>query len=140
VFDALAQVDELGYGMVLPTFEEMELGTPEVIRNGNNYGVKFKATAPALHIVKVDVEAEVTPTIGSEQQSEELVAGILSDMEKDRNSIWDKDFFGYSLSSFLTKGINDKLMSVPGDAQLKMRKTMGRIVNEGKGGMICILL
>ena len=125
---------------VLPTMEEMVLEEPEIIRQGQQYGVKLKASAPSLHIMKVDVETEVRPIVGSEQQSSELVDAMLGDFENDKQAIWDTNIFGRSLSSLVADGINNKLMSVPPDAEQKLRKTLGRIVNEGKGGVICILL
>ena len=140
LLDAMEQVDSLGYGIVLPTMEEMVLEEPEIIKQGQQYGVKLKASAPSLHIMKVDVETEVRPIVGSEQQSSELVESMLSDFEGDKQAIWDTNIFGRSLSSLVADGINNKLMSVPADAEQKLRKTLGRIVNEGKGGVICILL
>ena len=140
LLDALDQVDTLGYGIVLPTMEEMVLEEPEIIRQGQQYGVRLKASAPSLHIMKVDVETEVRPIVGIEQQSSELVDAMLGDFESDKQAIWDTNIFGRSLSSLVADGINNKLMSVPTDAEQKLRKTLGRIVNEGKGGVICILL
>ncbi len=140
LLDAIDQVDATGYGIVLPTMEEMLLEEPEIIRQGQQYGVRLKASAPSLHIMKVNVETEVRPIVGSEQQSSELVDAMLGDFENDKQAIWDTNLFGRSLSSLVADGINNKLMSVPVDAEQKLRKTLGRIVNEGKGGVICILL
>lgn len=140
LLDAMEQVETLGYGIVLPTMDEMVLEEPEIIRQGQQYGVKLKASAPSLHIMKVDVETEVRPIVGSEQQSSELVDAMLGDFENDKQAIWDTNIFGRSLSSLVADGINNKLMSVPSDAEQKLRRTLGRIVNEGKGGVICILL
>ena len=137
---ALEQVDSLGYGVVLPTMSEIELKEPEILRQGGQYGVKLRASAPSLHVMKVDVETEVSPIVGSEQQSKELVDGMLADFENDKQAIWDTNIFGRTLSSLVADGINNKLQNIPVDAEQKMRKTMGRIVNEGKGGVICILL
>ena len=140
LLDAVDQVEATGYGIVLPTMEEMVLEEPEIIRQGQQYGVRLKASAPSLHIMKVDVETEVRPIVGSEQQSSELVDAMLGDFESDKQAIWDTNIFGRSLSSLVADGINNKLMSVPAEAEQKLRKTLGRIVNEGKGGVICILL
>lgn len=137
---AVDQVEATGYGIVLPTMEEMVLEEPEIIRQGQQYGVRLKASAPSLHIMKVDVETEVRPIVGSEQQSSELVDAMLGDFESDKQAIWETNIFGRSLSSLVADGINNKLMSVPAEAEQKLRKTLGRIVNEGKGGVICILL
>ena len=140
IMEALEQVDRLGYGMVAPDKEDMELKEPEIIRQGQQYGVKLSASAPALHIMKINVETEVSPIVGTEQQSEELVSGMLGDFGENKQAIWETNIFGRSLSSLVQDGINNKLMSVPADAESKLRRTMGRIVNEGKGGVICILL
>lgn len=138
--DALEQVDNLGYGVVLPTMSQIELQEPEIIRQGQQYGVRLRAHAPSLHIMKVDVEAEVSPIVGSEQQSKDMVDGMLGDFEADKQAIWDTNIFGRSLSSLVADGINSKLAAVPAEAETKLRKTLGRIVNEGRGGVICILL
>ncbi|MBQ9276907.1 MAG: stage IV sporulation protein A, partial [Clostridia bacterium] len=137
---AMEQVDTLGYGVVLPTMGEIELKEPEILRQGGQYGVKLRATTPSLHVMKVDVETEVSPIVGSEQQSKELVDSMLQDFENDKQAIWDTNIFGRTLSSLVADGINNKLQQIPVDAEQKMRKTMGRIVNEGRGGVICILL
>lgn len=137
---AIEQVDTIGYGIVLPTMDEIELDEPEILRQGQQYGVKLKAHAPSLHIMKVDVETEVCPLVGSEQQSKELVDNMLSDLEENKRGIWDTNIFGRSLSTLVADGINNKLQTIPTDAEQKLRRTLGRIVNEGKGGVICILL
>ena len=137
---ALEQVEECGYGMVEPTEDEMELAEPEIMKQAGRFGVRLKASAPSLHIMRVDVETEVNPVVGSEQQSEELVKYLLSEFETNPTGIWETNMFGKSLSSLVNEGLNNKLNAMPKDAPNKMRKTLGRIVNEGKGGMICILL
>lgn len=137
---AMEQVETLGYGIVSPTMEEIELNEPELLKQGQQYGVRISATAPSLHIMRVDVQAEVSPIIGGEEQSKELVEGMLLDYENDKQAIMNTNIFGRSLSSLVADGISNKLQSVPADAEQKLRKTLGRIVNEGKGGVICILL
>ena len=137
---AMEQVDAFGYGIVLPTMDEIELQQPTMLKQGQQYGVQLKAHAPSLHIMRVDVETEVSPLIGSEQQSKEFVDAMIEDYENDRQAIMDTNIFGRTLSSLVADGINNKLHTVPGDAEQKLRRTLGRIVNEGKGGVICILL
>ena len=137
---ALEQAEATGYGVVHPTVEEMTLGEPEIIRQGQQYGVRLSASAPSLHIMKVDVETEVRPIVGSEQQSSELLGSLLRDFEGDKQAIWQTNIFGRSLSALVADGIRSKLDLVPADAENKLRRTLGRIVNEGKGGVICILL
>lgn len=137
---AMEQVETLGYGIVAPTMDEIELNEPQVLKQGQQYGVKISAKAPSLHVMRVDVETEVSPIIGSEEQSKDLVEGMLLDYENDKQAILNTNIFGRSLSTLVADGINNKLQLVPTDAEQKLRKTLGRIVNEGKGGVICILL
>ncbi len=137
---ALIDAEETGYGVVTPSADEMTLNEPEVVKQGGRYGVKLKAQAPSLHIMKVDVEAEVSPVVASEQQGEELVNYLLSEFENNPNGIWDTNMFGKPLSLLVRESIAGKLDAMPKTAQGKMRKTVTRIVNEGKGGVLCILL
>ena len=129
-----------GYGIVDPRREDLELCTPEIIKQGGRYGVKIKASAPSLHIMRVDVETEVTPIVGNEEQSQDLANNLVAEFEKDPNSIWETNILGKSLYSLVGDSVNAKIVMMPIEAQKKMRKTLGRIVNEGKGGILCILL
>lgn len=138
--DALESVEETGYGVVMPSIDEMKLEEPEIIKRGGNSGVRLKASAPSLHIMKVDVETEVVPAVGSAFQTEELASYLLNEFENNPQGIWQTNMFGKSLSDLVREGINGKLQALPNEAQVKMRKTLGKIVNEGKGGIICILL
>lgn len=137
---AIEEVRQTGYGMVVPSRDDFELAEPEVFKQGAKYGVKIKAVAPSLHIMRVDVAAEITPIVGSETQSQDLVASLMEQIETDPNSIWETNILGKDLQTLLGENISSKLTTMPLDAQKKMRKTLGRIVNEGKGGIICILL
>ena len=138
--EALNQVEETGYGVVSPKMEEMQLEEPELVKQGSRYGVRLKASAPSLHIMKVDVQTEISPFVGTEQQGEDLVKYLLKEFENNPQSLWDTNMFGKSLHSLVNEGLNNKIVQMPLEAQKKMRKTLGRIVNEGKGGIICILL
>lgn len=138
--DALEQVEQTGYGIVVPGKEEYTLQQPEVVKQGNKYGVKIKASAPSLHIVKVDVETEVTPLVGTESQSQDLVDYLSERFETDPEGIWDTNLLGKSLYSLIDDNISSKIVMMPADAQRKMKKALGRIINEGKGGVLCILL
>lgn len=138
--DALEEVKSTGYGIVQPKRDDLELGEPEIIKQGNKYGLKIKASAPSLHIMRVDVETEVTPLVGSEDQSQELAKNIIEQYERDPASLWETNILGKSLFSLVGDNINSKIVMMPVEAQRKMRKTLGRIVNEGKGGVLCILL
>ncbi len=137
---ALEQVKQTGYGIVEPSIDEIELDEPQIVKQGGRFGVKLKANAPSLHIMAVDVETEVNPLVGTQSQSEELVNYLNEQCEKDPNAIWQTNMFGKSLQSLVSDGIHSKVFQMPTEAQRKMRKTLGRIVNEGKGGIICILL
>lgn len=138
--DALVQVEETGYGVVSPTIDEMTLEEPQIVKQGTRYGVKLQASAPSLHIMKVDVKTEISPIVGSEQQSEDIVKYLLKEFETNPKGLWETNMFGKSLHSLVNEGLNKKIVQMPPEAQKKMRKTLSRIVNEGKGGIICILL
>lgn len=137
---ALKEVDERGYGVVTPTVEEMTLQDPQIFKQGSRFGVKLKASAPSLHIMRVDIETEVCPVVGSEQQSEDLVNYLMGEFENNPGGIWQTNMFGKSLDNLVNEGINGKLAAMPEETQKKMRKTLSRIINEGRGGVLCILL
>ena len=137
---ALNEVNENGYGIVIPKLENMILESPQVVKQGNRFGVKIKATAPSLHIMKVDVETEVNPLVGTEEQSKDLVNYLQSEFDSNPESVWNTNMFGKTLHELVSEGMGNKINAMPTEAQRKMRKTLGRIVNEGKGGIICILL
>lgn len=138
--DAMAQVRDTGYGVVMPTTEDMVLEEPELVKQGNRFGVSLKASAPSLHIMRVDVQTEINPVVGTEQQGEDLVKYLMSGFEDNKQGIWETNMFGKSLNLLVKEGLSNKLHSMPQEAQTKLRKTLGRIVNEGRGGVICILL
>ena len=137
---ALEEVEQTGYGIVVPNKSEYTLEQPEMVKQGSKYGVKIKASAPSLHIIKVDVETEVTPLVGTEQQSQDLVEYLTEQFESSPEEIWNTNLLGKSLSSLVDENISAKIVMMPEDAQRKMKKTLGRIINEGKGGVLCILL
>lgn len=138
--NALEQVYATGYGVVTPRRSEMLLEEPEIVKLGGQFGIRLRASAPSLHLIKVDVETEVNPTVGTEQQSGELVEALLDKFGDDKSGIWDTDIFGKSLSELMNDGLSGKLNAMPEEAKTKMRKTITKIVNEGKGGVLCILL
>ena len=137
---ALDEVDRKGYGIVTPSIDELELEEPEMVKQGSRFGVKLKATAPSIHMIKTNVTTEVSPIVGSEKQSEELVNYLLSEFESDPKKIWESNIFGKSLHSLVNEGLQTKLSKMPEDAQIKLQETLERIVNEGSGGLICIIL
>ncbi len=136
---ALEQVRETGYGIVPPQIEEMILEEPEIIRTGNRFGVRLKASAPSLHIIRTDIQAEISPIIGTEKQSEELIQYLMREFEGEPEKIWRTNLFGKSLNSLVRESIQNKLSGMPESAQVKLRDTLQRVVNEGSGGLICII-
>lgn len=137
---ALEEVRQNGYGIVRPRIEEMTLDEPQIVSKGGQYGVRLKATAPSLHIIEVDVETEVNPTVGSELAGKTLAEEMVQSFDSDKEAFWKTNLFGKTLDELASDGLNGKLYGMPAEAQQKMRKTLGRIVNEGRGGVICILL
>lgn len=138
--EALEMVKATGYGIAAPTLAEMALDEPELIRQGSRFGVRLKATAPSIHMIRVDVESEFAPIIGSEKQTEELVRYLMQDFEADPIKIWESDIFGRSLHSLVREGIQGKIAMMPDNARYKLQETLGRIINEGSGGLIAIIL
>ena len=140
ISNALAQVRQTGYGIVSPGIEELSLREPEIIRQGGRYGVRLRASAPSIHLIRADIETEVNPIVGSEKQSEELVHYLLSEFESDPAKIWESNIFGKSLHELVNEGLQSKLSKMPDDARGKLQETLQRIINEGSGGLICIIL
>jgi len=140
IADALKMVKQTGYGIAAPSIEDMSLDEPEIIRQGSRFGVRLKAVAPSIHMIKVDVESEFAPIIGTEKQSEELVRYLMQDFEDDPLSIWNSDIFGRNLNSIVREGIQAKLALMPENARYKLKETLERIINEGSGGLIAIIL
>lgn len=137
---ALEEVKATGYGIVTPSIDELILEEPEMVKQGTRFGVKLKAKAPSIHMIRADIETEVSPIVGSEKQSEDLVNYLLSEFESDPKKIWESNIFGKNLHELVNEGLQNKLARMPDDAQAKLQETLERIVNEGSGGLICIIL
>ena len=137
---ALEEVRIKGYGIVTPQMDELTLEEPEIVKQGNKYGVKLKASAPSIHMIRADIETEVSPIVGSEKQSEDLVKYLLSEFENDPKKIWESNIFGKSLHELVNEGLHNKLYRMPDEAQMKLQETLQKIINEGSGGLICIIL
>ena len=137
---AIHEVNEKGYGIVTPNIEDLILEEPEIVKQGNKYGVKLKAMAPSIHMIKINTQTEVSPIVGSEKQSEELLNYLLAEFENDPKKIWNSNIFGKNLHELVNEGLQNKLAKMPEDAQMKLQETLQRIVNEGSGGLICIIL
>ena len=137
---ALKDARELGYGLVSPSIEELNLEEPEIYRQGNKFGVKLKAQAPSLHFLRANITTEVSPLIGTEKQSEELVKYFLNEFEGDPSKIWQSNLFGKSLYDLVNEQLQGKLHMMPEDVQQKLRRTLEKIINDGSGGLICIIV
>jgi stage IV sporulation protein A len=140
VKDALKDVMDTGYGLVAPQLSEMKFEEPEIVKQGDKFGVKLKASAPSLHFIKADINTEISPIMGSEKESEELVKAILDQFESDPASLWQSNMFGKSLEVLVKDGLQNKLYKMPEDVQIKIQRTLQKIINEGNGGLICIIL
>ena len=140
VKSALNEVMDTGYGLVAPQLSEMKFEEPEIVKQGDKFGVKLKASAPSLHLIKADVKTEISPIMGSEKESEELVKAILQQFDNDPASLWQSNMFGKSLEVLVKEGLQNKLYKMPEDVQVKIQKTLQKIINEGDGGLICIIL
>ncbi len=140
IAEALDSVEQTGYGIVMPEMEDLSLEEPEMIRRGGGYGVRLKAKAPSIHMISANIETEINPIVGTEQQSEDLIRYLTEEWTDDPQRIWSSNLFGKTLYELITDGIHGKLENMPEDARAKLGETLEKIVNEGSGGLICILL
>lgn len=137
---ALDEVNETGYGIVTPDVDDLKLEEPQIVKQSGGYGVKLCASAPSIHMIKADIKTEVSPIVGTEQQSEELVRFLLSEFESDPKKLWDTNMFGKSLYELVSEGIHSKLAHMPSDSRERLCETLSRVINEGSGGLLCIIL
>ena len=137
---ALDEVNETGYGIVTPEIEDLTLEEPEIVKQSGGYGVKLSASAPSIHMIKADIRAEISPIVGSERQSEDIVKFLLQEFEEDPAKIWHSNLFGKSLFELVSEGVNSKLEHIPKDARTRLSETMQKIINDGCNGLICIIL
>ena len=140
VADALADATEKGYGIVMPDIEELHLEEPEIVKQSGGYGVKLRAAAQSIHMIRANIETEINPIVGSEQQSEELIKYMLREFEEDPRRIWESNMFGKSLYDLMNEGLHTKLSNIPEESRTRLSETLERIINEGSGGLICIIL
>ncbi len=140
VSGALRDVRDRGYGIVMPGIEDLKLEEPEIVRQSAGYGVRLKASAPSIHMISAEIQTEINPVVGTEEQSEELVQSMLREFEESPESLWETNIFGRTLHELVTDGLHSKLAHMPDDARAKLGETLQRIINEGSGGLICILL
>ena len=137
---ALEEVKATGYGIVMPTAEELHMEVPEIVRKGNAYGVKLKASAPSIHMLSADIQTEISPMVGDEQQSEDLVKYLLGEYEGNTERLWESNIFGKSVFELVNEGLTTKLRRMPDDARYKIKDALTKIINEGANGLICLLL
>jgi len=140
VSSALQSARETGYGIVVPGVEELQLEDPEIVRQGGRYGVRMRASAPSIHMIRANIETTVSPIVGNEKQSEDMVNYLLQEFEGDTSKIWQSNIFGRSFHEIVSEDLQSKLKRMPEDAQKKLQETLERIINEGSGGLICIIL
>lgn len=138
--DAIKMVKQTGYGTSFPTIKDMKLDTPEIIKQGTRYGVKLKAVAPSIHMIRVDVESTFEPIIGSETQSKELIDNLMKDYDNDPSSVWKSEMFGRSLDNIVQEGIRGKLSLMPDNIRHKLQTTLTKVVNKGSNNMIAIVI
>ena len=137
---ALEEVEATGYGIVMPELEELTLEEPKIIKQGGKYGVKLKAAAPSIHLMKANINTTVSPIVGTEKQSEELVMYLLDGFDDDPTKIWESNIFGKSLHELVNEGLHNKLYKMPVDARMKLQETLERVINDGCSGLICFIL
>lgn len=140
VKNALDEVEATGYGIVMPDISELHLEEPEIMKQGGRYGVRLRASAPSIHMMKAQINTEVSPIVGSEKQSEDLVMYLLREFEENPIKIWDSNIFGKSLHELVNEGLHTKLSRMPSDARMRLQETLERVINEGCSGLICIIL
>ncbi|MEE0945471.1 MAG: stage IV sporulation protein A [Acutalibacteraceae bacterium] len=138
--NALDEVEATGYGIVMPSIEELKLQEPEIMKQGGRYGVRLRASAPSIHMMKADITTEISPIVGTEKQSEDLIMYLLSEFDEDPIKIWDSNIFGKSLHELVNEGLHTKLSRMPSDARMRLQETLERVINEGCSGLICIIL
>ena len=140
VAESLAMAEEKGYGIVMPTIDDLRLEEPEIVKQNGGYGVRLCASAQSIHLIRANIETEINPIVGTEQQSEELVKYMLKEFEEEPAKIWSSNMFGKSLYELVNEGLHAKLEQMPDESRTKIAETLERIINEGSNGLICILL
>lgn len=140
IAEALEEVENNGYGIVLPDRDELTLKEPEIIKRAGKYSVRLKASAPSIHMIKADIETEVSPAVGGEKSSGDMISFLLQEFEGDTSKIWESNIFGKSLHDIAGDNLQAKIRKMPAETQIKLRETLQRIINEGAGGLICIIL
>ena len=139
IASALEQVKATGYGIVMPSADEMKLESPEIVRNGSNFGVRLKASAPSIHMMRADIETEINPIVGDEKQSQELLQYLLQEYNDDTEKLWESNIFGKSVYELVNEGLGSKLKRIPAEARFKLQSTLSRVINEESSGLLCLI-
>ena len=139
VEDAMAAVEQKGYGVVMPGLSDIRMEDPVLIQHAGKYGVKMRAISPSIHMIKADIETEIAPIVGSEEQANDLIAYI-REGEESKEGIWTTNIFGKSVGELMEDGIRSKILQMDDECQLKLQDTMQKIVNDSKGGLVCIII
>ena len=140
VAQALDEAEEKGYGIVMPDISDLSLAEPEIVKQSGGYGVRLKASAQSIHMIRANIETEINPIVGTEQQSEDLVKYMLREFEEEPGQIWQSNMFGKTLYELVGEGLHSKLEHMPEASRKKLSETLERIINEGSNGLICIIL
>ena len=140
IAEAVSEAEEKGYGIVMPDVNALHLEEPEIVKRAGGYGVKLRASAQSIHMIRANIETEINPIVGSEEQSEDLVKYLLEEFEEDPRKIWESNMFGKSLYELMNEGLHTKLDHMPDESRTKLSETLERIINEGSSGLICIIL
>ena len=137
---ACNQVRGKGYGIVPPEEKEIQIADPELIRHGNKYGVKIKASCPSMHIIQANIETEIAPIVGSEEQAHDLITFIKENEKNTDDGMWETNIFGKSIEQLVEDGIRTKIAQISEESQVKLQDTMQKIVNDSNGGLVCIII
>jgi len=138
--EASNQVQYKGYGIVIPSFEDITIEAPEVVKHGNKYGVKIKANAPSIHMIKANIETEIAPIVGSEEQAQDLIRYITQNAAQNPDGIWDTNIFGKSIKQLVDDGIKTKVNRLTDESQVKLQETIQKVINDSNGGLVCIII
>ncbi|MEG2774534.1 MAG: stage IV sporulation protein A [Acetivibrio sp.] len=138
--EASNQVQYKGYGIVIPSYEDITIDTPEVVKHGNKYGVKIKANAPSIHMIKANIETEIAPIVGSEEQAQDLIRYINQNAAENVDGLWDTNIFGKSIKQLVDDGIKAKVNKLTEESQLKLQETIQKVINDSNGGLVCIII
>ena len=140
ISEACDSVKAKGYGVVIPSIDEIQIRQPEVIKHGNKFGVKIKAMSPSVHLIQANIETEIAPIVGSEEQANDLIQYITQNTKDNPDGIWDTSIFGKSIRQLVEDGIDNKVNRLSDESQVKLQETIQKVVNDSNGGLVCIII